>query len=298
MTGIFEKARAADVRKDLGLPNDGRNALGDFGRLEEVFRDVMAPDVPTYDVTSTQGPGFDEWCYTESLCCFMAFTQSAEVNYRIAMEAEAADVPFIHDESVLERLSARMADKWADLSPCDATGRKVFFPPANNLHWLTNTDNVLRAFAMDDTWILKPHPITSDEDVRTAKIEFGFARIMPKSASGYAALMTADEIGYTTASEMGLVAMLQGKRAHDFTKFEFEGWGRLASIYNAIRRHDTGRNPLVAIKRILTHEASGIVPIWTPSEEAARRFAAFKARTIEIRDILRPVTRSLPRKPR
>ena len=78
---------AGQVRREQRLPKDGRNAYSNIKRLEEVFRDSLYPNIPTFDVGSVQGVNFDEWLYTEGLECFMAFTQSVEINARLLKEA-------------------------------------------------------------------------------------------------------------------------------------------------------------------------------------------------------------------
>ena len=124
------------------------------------------------------------------------------------------------------RISEKPSDKWILSKPNEEMlARKVFFPPGNNLGHIINTDNVLRAFLTDHEWILKPHPITSDNDVHQAKLVFGITRIRPKDCSGIAFLKACNTVGYTTTSEMGLMGMIFNKNTVDFSKYEFESQG-------------------------------------------------------------------------
>ena len=288
MRHVFPNSQktAQKIRKEHDLPRDGRKVGVNLARLEKVFREVLAPDMPSYDVNCGQGADFDEWTYTEGLGCFLALTQSIEINARLTLQASQwpGDIRVDYAAALRDGL----ADKW-DLPAQDIEeGVKVFFPPGNNLGWIINTDNVLRAFYMDKSWRLKPHPITSDEDVRQAKLAFGATRIYNRDCSGMGLLRAADTVGYTTTSELGIVAKILGKPTVDFTKFEFEGHGRYHAIYLALRQEI---EPSVVLNRLVNCPWSGLTPLNTPSEEARRRFEAYKKETVALRSQCAPLTR-------
>ena len=280
---------AQQVRREEKLPKDGRNATNDLKILENVFRDALDPDIPSYDVNSTQGTDFDEWTYTEGLEAFMAFTQSVEINARLALEAAEWDGEIEVDH--VEEIRANLRDKWSLKGSAGVSvGEKVFFPPGNNLGWLINTDNVLRAFCTDKTWRLKPHPITSDDDVRQAKLSFGITRLYDRQCSGMDVLRACECVGYTTASEMGLIGMILGKETVDFSKFEFEGCGRYHSLYLAVR--ESRLDPKVILNRLFNCPWSGFEPLHTTSIETAKEnFLRYKERTLELSRLHAPLTR-------
>ena len=205
---------AGEVRKAHRLPVDGRRALANLSRLEEVYRKALSPDVPSYDVSCTQGVDFDEWLYTEGLGCFIGFTQSVEINARLLLAA--SEWAGEHRVDHAAAIRAGLRDKWALAAMEIDRGLKVFFPPGNNIGWIINTDNVLRAFRLDSSWRLKPHPVTTDEDVHQAKLAFGATRVCDRDTSGMALLRAAGEVGYTVASEMGLVAMISRQAGDGF----------------------------------------------------------------------------------
>ena len=280
---------AQQVRKEQRLPSDGRGATNNLKILESVFRDVLSPDVPTYDVNSLQGPDFDEWTYTEGLGCFMAFTQSVEINARLMLEAAEWDGEIGADH--VAEISANLRDKWAlsKVSLGVSAGQKVFFPTGDNLGWIINTDNVLRAFLTDKTWRLKPHPITSDGDVRQARLAFGVSRLYDRKCSGMDILRSCECVGYTTASEMGLIGMVLGKDTVDFSKYEFEGCGRYHALYLAVR--ESRLDPKVILNRLINCPWSGFVPLRTSIETAKENFHLYKERTLELRRLHAPLTR-------
>ena len=92
---------------------------------------------------------------------------------------------------------------------------------------------------------------------------------------------------------MGLVAMILGKPATDFTRFEFESHGRYHALYYAIRR--IGQPAEVLLNRWVNCPWSGIVPLDMPNDEALERFREYKARTIELRRHYAPLTNHVPR---
>ena len=282
---------AREVRKQHRLPVDGRRALANLTRLEEVYRKALSPDVPSYDVSCIQEVRFDEWLYTEGLGCFIGFTQSVEINARLLLAAGDWTGGQRVDHAAAIRAGLR--DKWALAAMEIDRGLKVFFPPGNNIGWIVNTDNVLRAFRLDSCWRLKPHPVTTDEDVHQAKLAFGATRVCDRDTSGMALLRAAGEVGYTVTSEMGLVAMILGKPATDFTRFEFESHGRYHALYYAIRR--VGQPAEVLLNRWVNCPWSGIVPLDMPNDEALDRFREYKARTLELRRRYAPLTNHVPR---
>ena len=205
---------AAEVRKSENLPADGRGAARDFARLEKAFRDVLAPSVPSYDVASVQGADFSEWAYGEGFGCYLARTQSIEINARLALAAAAWEGEISAD--IANAVRSGLRDKWS-LEPADPEpGVKVWFPPGGNLGWIVNTDNVLRAFDLDASWRLKPHPVTTEADLREAVRAFGVDRVYDPGVSGLALLRAADAVGSTTTSEMGIIATAAGHAGGGF----------------------------------------------------------------------------------
>ncbi len=280
------KMLARQARGRGKLPQDGREAADRLERLERILREKMHPDVPTFDVTSVQRADFDEWTYTEGLGFLLVSTQSVEINVRL-IEAAAAwrATPEV---DYAGQIAGSLPDKWRlEEGNGLCAGSKVFFPPGTNFSWIVNTDNVLRAFVLDPAWLLKPHPVTSDGTVRQAKRTFGVTRILHKDASGMRALRSAEVVGFTTTSEMGLVAMAAGKPVVDFTRFEFEHRGHYHPFYRAIRQ--SPEDPPAVLNRILNCPWSGAVHLDMDNEEAGKRFQLYKEKSLELRASFRPL---------
>ena len=288
------KESAREVKTKLGLPLDGRNSLSRFSTLESVFRSCLHPDIPSFDVNRVQPADFDEFSYTDGPNLFYGHTQSIEINTRLLLEAS------YYDETITDyiNLFTSLKDKW-DLGKQDksALNKKVFFPPGVNMRWLINTDYVLRKFAEDKSWMLKPHPVTTDEDVKQAKIAFGITRLFDRKKSGMSLFYTADEIGYTTTSEFGLLALMNNKKMTNFSKFDYEPHGSYYSFYKTIRIRENELPGKEVINRILSCPWSGVVDINISLDEAEKRFKLFKEKAIELREKYKPLVRFIAKVP-
>lgn len=280
----MSKATAAKVMAQEKLPEYNRDSKALAG-LEDALREALSPDVPTYDVFSCQNINFSEWCYTEGMGCLIAQTQSAEINARLMLEAAQYDGPV---EDHVTRLRQGLRDKWRLQGGTTAKGRKVFFPPGDNMTWVINMDNVQREFDREPAWMVKPHPIVNPPGLRAMKLQFGVHRMYDPMCSGMALLYDADTVGFTTASELGVIALLLDKPAINFSRYEYEAVGRYHAFYLALDRNP-GTPPAVILNRVLSCEWSGIVPLHVRPDVARGRFAQFKSRTEELRDHYKPI---------
>ena len=286
---IEQRKTAAEVRRDEGLPDDGRNALVDVSRLESLLREALAPEIPVYDAT----PFGDmrkplTFSYTEGLGIFIVRPQNVQLGYRLLLMAGANSDSFVSGKA--QALIDGLQDKWALEVPEGITYRShVFFPPGENLHGIISHDNVNRAFSINSEWVVKPHPVCMDDFVDKAFVQkFGPGRVFHKNVSGQALLKEADVVGYTTASELGFVAMVLGKEAHDFTLFSHEAHGCYAALYNALRV--SGKSPQEVLDRIISCPWSGYIPLDTSNEDARQRISAFIDAVRELHARYRPLT--------
>lgn len=278
------------IRKQLDLPEDGRDAMSNLRRLEDVYHRAMAPDVPSYDVNSVQGADFDEWTYTEGLNCFLCFTQSVEINLRLMELVMAWDGKVETDYA--GNVARGIGDKWSGMiAPGPMTeGVGIIMLPGDNMWHIVNWDNVLRYICLNPQWMIKPHPITAEHAVRMLKLRHGITRLYSTKDSGMDLLRQAHGIGYVTSSEMGIVAKLLGKPTIDFTLFESEQQGRYISVYHALRV--SGEDPLSLMNRVMACPWSGFVPLSIEDDEAEDRFRQFKLKTSELRGVYKPVAKS------
>lgn len=285
----YPGVRIDEQKKQNGNGNRDEQRLK---QLDEMFRATIAPNVPSYDVNKVQPVDFDEWCYTDGLNCLWAQTQNVEINTRLMHEALNWTGP-IDDHAAF--LAKNVTDKWklGDITD-EGTGRFVFFPPGSNAKFIINTDNVVRAFETDRRWMIKPHPITHPNDTRATKLSFGITRMIPPDKSGMTVLRNCAKVGYTTASELGLIAMCLGKPVVDFTRYGYANYGTYYPIYHAL---DTVTDKVAGLNRIMSCPWSGLVPVTVDDTEAKKRFAAFYRKSIQLREKHKPLTPPLQHMP-
>jgi len=281
---------ASEVKGKLTFIKDNRGAE-DFERLEGAYRRSLLPDHPSFDVNRTQPTMYDEYTYTDGLWSFLAFTQSVEINARIAIAAAGWKGKIKRDFAA--EIAESVDDKWALREQSKSSrGRKVFFPPGDNLSHIISEQIVAREFDRDASWMLKPHPISTAEDVRDWKLTLGCKRMYAQMEKAMPLVRKAAAVGYTTTSELGIIAMILDKPTVDFTEYEFEGWGCYHPIYEAIRKHPSLKASTI-INRIWNCPWSGMMPLDTEETEAENRFTQFKQTAEKLRETYSPITQAL-----
>ncbi len=286
----YALVEAKELKDQLTFVKDNRN-VEDVARLEGVYRRFLSPLVPSFDVSRIQPTRYDEYTFTDGLSSFLAFTQSVEINARIAIAAAGWKGKIKRDFA--REIADSVDDKWALRKQSKSSrGRKVFFPPGDNLSFIISEQLVAREFDRDPGWMMKPHPMSSAEDVREWKLRIGFTRMFTQFEKAMPLVRKAAAIGYTTTSELGIIAMLLDKPTFDFTDYEFEGWGCYHPIYEAIRNHPDLK-PSTVINRLWNCPWSGMMPLDTEDDEAERRFTQFKHTAEKLRETYSPVTQPL-----
>jgi len=257
---------------------------------EEAVR-RLAPWPTSYDVSCLQPTNFSEFTYTEFSCGIVATTQSKEINARLydfASKIEAKDnyqldkfTEALTDKYVLENVS----DKWSGI-------KRVVFMPGHNMLDVASQEILSRlAFEEDDVYV-KPHPITLDSSVGLVAKKFGWNRMIPKGASGFKLLLDCDEVYTTSCSEMSITGTALGKKVFNVSNFHNEGIGAYHALSRLIfRAHE--KHGVEEAKRILNNvlscEWSGFVFPWQSKEEVEHRLKSFYAKSLELREMYRPL---------
>jgi len=286
----YSLVEAREVKGNLACVKDNRS-IADVARLEGAYRRALSPDRPSFDVNCAQPTRYDEYTYTDGLSSFLALTQSVEINARIAVAAAQWKGKIKRDFA--GEIAAGVDDKWMLRKQSKSSRNlKVFFPPGDNISYIISEQLVAREFDRDSSWMMKPHPIASADDVRKWKIRIGVTRLYPQFEKAMPLVRKAAAVGYTTTSELGIIAMLLNKNTFDFTEYEFEGWGCYYPVYEAIRKNPSLKTATV-MNRIWNCPWSGIVSLDTEISEAERRFKQFKQTAEKLRETYSPITQSL-----
>ena len=286
---------AAEVRSSEQLPKDGRNALPQLSRLEQLLRQTL-PNI-SYEIHCRQPTDFTEYTYFEAFGCLNLTTQSMEINTRIILHASTYTKG---QNNTAQNIIDTLQDKWlpdGELQIKDAG--KVMFFPGGNLNWIVNMDNMNRA-VFDENWMIKPHPVTAPDYLAELRRQFTIRNLYEPTISGIALLKQASQVGFTTASELGIVAMCLGIPSRDFTRFQFEHHGAMFPIYYAIRKSletASPASPASILSRLMQCPWSGVIPLNTPNDEALHRMNEFKEKAIAYRALYRPLIRNAHESP-
>ena len=275
---------AAEVRRDEGLPENGRG-MADLTRMEAILREVVAPEIPIYDY-SPSGDPFKPLSvsYTDGTGLFIMRPNYVDLAVRIALLAAQAEAP--EPAVTATDLIAGLGDKWTPDDPDPPPESCVFFPPGENFRALVNWDNVARELDYEASWKIKPHPVGgTPEYIDEAYVSrFGPGRVLPPRASGWKLMQGAGRVGYTTASELGVAAIIIGKETLDFTRHSHAAHGNYYPLYRAMENAG-----VPAFERIVNCEWSGYIPLDTKSSEARKRMKACVDKLRELDRIYRPL---------
>lgn len=259
--------------------------LARLGPLEELARE-LAPLPISYDVTRLQPPFFQEFTYTEMLGGLYVAPQSCEIAARLAREAagDLEQCAFSPADAVM----SAAGDKYR-LQPAAAgeqPAKVAFLPGSNIFSEAVSREALTRLMHEDpDVWI-KPHPMTAPELLRQLGRSFGYHRILDPMASGWACLQAAEIAFVTTTTEMGLYAVLLGKRIVNLSAFQAEPRG----VYNPFYRLLWSLEPSdrrVRLRAALASPCSGFVHPDDPDPRG--RLERFFARAMAMRELMRPL---------
>jgi hypothetical protein len=160
--------------------------------------------------------------------------------------------------------------------PTFKTVASVILLPGSNLY-KKHTNKKLIIEALDSGAYIKPHPLLSPSHFDELRDEFG-GRVLNPKESGFAHVKNADVVYTTGDSELGLYALLLGKKVKSVANNNFQGgFGPLFSqVINA-------PNPTMALTRILSDPISGVFfPGESLKEDVDRFFERFIVSDSEI----------------
>jgi hypothetical protein len=205
--------------------------LGNLKPIEDKARE-LAPLPISYDIARVQPPWFSEFMYSEMLGGMMVAPQSSEIAARM-LQYELDNPTSSTYNVVPEIFNRQKLDKYKlDDAVSKPNATKIIFPPGSNIvRECLSRDTVSHAMFDDKSIVIKPHPMSLDETLRDFGLAFGYDRVIPPKESGMKYLLNAEEVWVTTATEIGLYAILLGKPIHNATVYAFESRGAYSHFY-------------------------------------------------------------------
>lgn len=254
--------------------------------IEEMIR-KLAPLPISYDVGRIQSPHFHEFTYTEMLGGVVVSPQSSEVATRLACEHCVKEESFDINAMLDARLRATgTLDKYELQEPISLPeATKIIFTPGSNL-FLRLVSKELLFRAMDDKdVIIKTHPLTNDDNFRMLGREFGYHRIAKPMESGWHYLSQATEVYCTTATEMGLYAVLNNIPIFNIGNYFTEAGGTFYPFYRGLWSMAIEARHKTLLQRLCSSTSGWLHPDDPQTEAKARIF--FKT-AMDYRELFRP----------
>ena len=158
-------------------------------------------------------------------------------------------------EKIFDAIANKNADKY-NLQTTDIDYPYVVFLAGTNiLEEITDDVKLLKAIKEEGAK-LKPHPLTSPFTMSFLKAKYGKDSLVNKNLSGHEILNRAKVVGCTTNSEMGLIALAQGKRVNLFDRPKI-ACKTYTHIYKVL--FEQGYPVINDFKRLLSATNSGLI---------------------------------------
>lgn len=258
-------------------PNRRNPRLEKYQATEKLL-DELCPLSVTCDVRAIHPPHFREFCYHDCLGGLSVHTLSAEINCRM-MEAAVAEPP-------RGRFPLHQAlDKYELSAPKQAARKVVLLPGGNAMEMLDQS--ALQRLMQDEEWVLKPHPVTNDEDLRRLGLVYGYHRMIEPGVSGMTLVRNADAVATTSSSELFLVARYLGLPVTDLTRFD-RSW--LTPYFPYTRLLDGSEADKDTLDRAFTSDLCGHLRPEQPLDRRREIATAYFTRAMALRERFRMIT--------
>ena len=191
---------------------------------------------------------FTEFMYFDMMGGLLLNAMSAEISARVSQKVsklgreEDFNMDWVFDKYLLKNSGLKY--------------KKVLFLAGSNSTHLMDQCAIQRLMDSDTQWMIKPHPITTEQTIRELASVWGYSRIIHPKESGNLLLRNCDEFAATQCSELFLVGRLLGKPVTDVTRYD-RAW---FSTYHPIcRLVDNTDNDFDIINNCLMNDSSGYV---------------------------------------
>ena len=188
-----------------------------------------------------------------------------KINDRLMLDIASSNQKI--DEERIETIKGNLENKYS-LQWNTEFYDKVIFPPGSNLmnknviNWGRVTNLIEQGYK------IKPHPITAHIWIAKMKQDFGEENILNKKEGGFELLLNCKEMAMCPNSEMGLIALLLGKKITSIgTPRTVREKAHLTyeAIYRAVANQPQGSG--TALQKILSSRRSGMIFNFDPDPE-------------------------------
>lgn len=144
----------------------------------------------------------------------------------------------------------------------------VILPGSNILSTIVDDKKLIRAVA--EGAYVKPHPFTTQEDLKYLKEIFG-SKCLHHMIGGAQLIKNAKQIYVTGSSELFLYAIALGKVVHDISKDQYPPKGGYQALFKVITSFKHYERPIV-LNKILSYKHGGIFFPFDVEEKNLEKF--------------------------
>lgn len=243
----------------------------------------LAPLEISYDVNRPQKNYFDEFTYTELLGGgIFVSPMSTQIACELTHGSISNNEVFSVEEmakTLLSKISSN--DKYIEMKEIDTSYSDVVILCGSNLIWKhVSKELLVRTMHENPNAVIKPHPLTSDEDIRTLGIQIGKSRILDKYLSGHDLVSNASNVWDMSTSQLGIYAHILGKNVDTVGNFFEEHDGAYYPLYSV------GRKSRKELLSCLLNPFSGVFFEDTTDIEIQEYFE----KTMELREANKPLS--------
>lgn len=254
-------------------------------RCEKILQNI-SPLPVSYDVCAVQPPYFNEFTYTNIENYVLVAPMNYEMYVRFLVENVELDVN-VSEYQVFSKDT--MKDKYKLLDLGDTDFEEVVFLPGSNYMFIVDMDKLDMLMHYNEGMLIKPHPITSQEDLKRLGQRYGYHRIIESTVSGYQVLMACDKIYYTENSEIGMRAILNGIKAESIAKTSLNQLCLYFPIYFMLNRHKTDGDKSLLLKTLFSG-SYGIINIDWNKYEIEDKLGHYFSGIMGLRERYKPLT--------
>ena len=248
-----------EIQRQTNNAFQKHSRLNNVAELEAYI--IQSSPLPiSYDVNRPQHWYFTEYCYTE----FMGGIIITPMNDEMACKHILASMKKVSTLDVEKIFNDRLKDESTidkyvlKRITAPAYDDVVILPGSNILNTHVNKELLMKIMWERPGAVMKPHPLTNENDLKQLKKQYGHYRVLMPELSGWDILQTAKRVYATSSTELATYACFFGKQVDTINSILWERTGSYYPVFRMIAGMKNGK-ARKNLLRILTANSSGVV---------------------------------------
>lgn len=204
------------------------------------------------DCTAHENPYFKTINYTTYAGMLIMHPLNFELSFRQMWDALADGLqPLDYTKPIIERFNSGSISKYKDMHPSSLSGDVAVLAGSNKLEQHIDLTKVASIDA-----IVKPHPLTSVEDLELVEDYCGRSRVADPRCDLYSLIEGSETVYTSHISETAFTSLCLGKKIEPIDKLETRLTGAFSHINYFCFSYD---NPIEVLCKIFTSAKSGVI---------------------------------------